>query len=231
MKRFLAPGSLALLTALLAVLFTTGSALAHGHRQVGDYNLTVGFLEEPAYAGLKNGLDLTICDGHHCEYTVTDGQRVISNPLEGAEETLEATVTQGGSDPLPIEIEARFGQPGKYAAYFLPTVEGDYTFTITGTLAGAEINENFTSTKDGFSSVSQIENYPVVNESESQITALEDQVAAAQSSADTARMIGIGGIVAGVIGLLVAAFALARKPRVASLSGSKEDAAVESLRG
>jgi hypothetical protein len=39
---------------------TSGVAVAHDHRESGKYQLTVGFIVEPAYEGLKNGLDLRV---------------------------------------------------------------------------------------------------------------------------------------------------------------------------
>ncbi len=36
---------------------------AHGGREVGEYELTVGFFVEPAYEGEKNGVDLRVVTG------------------------------------------------------------------------------------------------------------------------------------------------------------------------
>src|SRR5437899_4850803 len=80
MKKKLYVGVLGCLVALCALLLTTQSALAHEKRHVGKYTFVVGFLDEPAYANIKNGLDLTICTGDACTYSVPDGQKVVSNP-------------------------------------------------------------------------------------------------------------------------------------------------------
>lgn len=45
---------------LLLLLLAGGAALAHGGRPVGDYRLVIGWLEEPAYEGLKNAVDLRV---------------------------------------------------------------------------------------------------------------------------------------------------------------------------
>ncbi|GHO76080.1 hypothetical protein KSD_38510 [Ktedonobacter sp. SOSP1-85] len=231
MKKKLYVGVLGCLVALCALLLTTQSALAHEKRHVGKYTFVVGFLDEPAYANIKNGLDLTICNGDACTYTVTDGQKVVSNPVENAEQTLKAEVIQGGAQPLALTVEPRYANPGKYAGYFLPTTAGAYTFHIYGTLNGQQIDEKFTSSPNGFGEVEQITAYPAttknVSTSAADTSALAQQVKDAQNSAQVASTLGIAGIVVGVVGMALAAFAFTRKSRV--MQATQEPA--ESLRG
>ena len=52
--------ALALLLAALLIPFTASVASAHGHTEVGDYTLVIGFHNEPAYQGEPNGLDLFV---------------------------------------------------------------------------------------------------------------------------------------------------------------------------
>ena len=52
--------ALALLLAALLIPFTASVASAHGHTTVGDYELVIGFHNEPAYQGEPNGLDLFV---------------------------------------------------------------------------------------------------------------------------------------------------------------------------
>ena len=50
-----------LVAALTAVLsLTVGVALAHEGREVGPYRFVVGWVEEPAYEGFKNGVELQV---------------------------------------------------------------------------------------------------------------------------------------------------------------------------
>ncbi|HEV2526922.1 MAG TPA: hypothetical protein VGT61_00510 [Thermomicrobiales bacterium] len=121
-------------------------ATAHEQRDVADeYSFVVGFLEEPAYAGEQNGLDLRIS-------TLDPTGGVNSEPVEGAEETLTATVSFGELS-MPLEISPVWNTPGSYRAIFFPTTPGDYSFHITGTLGDTEIDETFTSADGEFSSV------------------------------------------------------------------------------
>ena len=60
MQRLFRKLALPFLPLLLLLLLAGGAALAHGGRPVGDYRLVIGWLEEPAYEGLKNAVDLRV---------------------------------------------------------------------------------------------------------------------------------------------------------------------------
>ena len=45
---------------LTALILVTGAVFAHEGREVGEYRFTVGWTEEPAYEGLKNGVDVRV---------------------------------------------------------------------------------------------------------------------------------------------------------------------------
>ncbi|HUG56261.1 MAG TPA: hypothetical protein VMJ92_04210 [Candidatus Limnocylindrales bacterium] len=126
----------ALAVACGSVLATAAPALAHERREVGPYAFVVGFLSEPAFAGVLNGVSLS----------VTDARADPPAPVEGLEETLEVEVFHAGrSEGLPLEFRARFGQRGQYAADFVPTREGIYIFHIIGAIGEMSIDERFES--------------------------------------------------------------------------------------
>ena len=230
MKKHFTLATLALLTALLVLLFTTTSALAHERRHVGQYTFIVGFLDEPAYVNVKNSLDLTICNDADCNSTVQNGTNVLSNPVKDADKTLKVEVSMGGSAPLPLALRPRFRADGKYNAYFQPTKAGDYTFHIFGTLDNNKIDEKFTSRPTGFSAVEKVKTYPS-DDPAAAVTALNNQVQSAQNTATTATTFGIIGTVLGLLGLVVAGFALARRPKLAGASDTSTKAPAESLGG
>src|SRR2546426_1943786 len=122
--------------AVVASSFTinTNVALGHERRNVGPYQFVVGFLNEPAFAGTINGIDVTITD-----------TRANSKPVEGVEKTLNAEVTSGGLRPLPITLVTRFGMPGHYAGFFVPTKDGTYTFRFAGMVESTSVDEKFES--------------------------------------------------------------------------------------
>lgn len=182
-----------LLAASLSVVLLLGlaaTASAHEHREVGEYELTVGFAEEPALINEPNGLSLDVQLGHSDDGT----------PVEGLQETLDAEITYAG-ETKNLELRARFGQPGAYIADVFPTAEGAYTFRIFGTIEGIEIDESFTSGPETFSEV--------VSTSDIAFPATEggtddggsNAASKAQDTADSARTLAIVGIIASVLGL------------------------------
>lgn len=130
---------------LLTIAFTM-SVAAHEHREVADgqYEMTIGFLDEPAYVNLKNGLSLRVVS--------VDGEE----PVEGLADTLTAEVIYGDQS-MELELEPVLNDPGHYRAIFFPTAPGAYTFHITGEIDGNKIDEEFTSGPETFSEVEPIE--------------------------------------------------------------------------
>jgi hypothetical protein len=245
-RRLLRIGALALSLALVCLLLTTSVAAAHERRHVGPYTFIVGFLNEPAYAQQLNSLDLTICRGSTCTYTTNQQNGMsgmnpstgptLANPVVGAEKTLKFEVRFGSSSPLSVPIEARWGQPGKYVAYFMPTHPGTYTFHIFGTLEGLKIDEYFTSGPNTFSDVEVLPTYPAQVSTSSAAPSTSptaDQFQAVESRATLATGLGVAGTLLGLGGLLFALIAWRRAAPSASMgrSGEASPALEERLRG
>jgi hypothetical protein len=213
------------LFALLAFFGVTGVASAHEVRPVGPYTFVVGFLNEPAYVNLQNSLDLTICKGAKCEYTVQDGSRVVANPVNDAEKTLKVEVSFGGNAPLALDIAPRYANPGKYTGYFQPTQTGAYTFHIYGTLEANKIDEKFTSSPNGFGEVETLTAYPAAG---SQATTpananLQSQLLQTQDAANRATTFGVIGGILGLLGIVVAGLVLVRRSTSPSVPQSAKD--------
>ena len=185
---------LAVSISLVLLIALAATASAHENREVGDYELTVGFISEPALINEPNGLDLRVQVG-----TEDDGA-----PVEGLQETLQAEVTYAG-ETKPLELRGRFGQPGAYTSDIFPTAEGAYTFRIFGTIEGMEIDESFTSGPETFGEVESTGDiaFPAVG------TSADDSdsaaVTEAQDAADSARTLAIIGITLSVISLAAVA--------------------------
>jgi hypothetical protein len=174
--------------------FTSNVALGHERRAVGPYTFVVGWINEPSYVGLLNSLDLTV--------TETIGGKAV----EGLDKTLKADLTFGGSSQAqPLALAARFGQPGKYTGYVVPTKVGDYTFHITGTVGTTNIDEKFESGPGRFGSIESTDKlqYPAKVVSNSDLAGRLDQL----------QTLVIAGIVVGALALLVSIGGLAMKPR------------------
>lgn len=190
------------LAALLAVgasmLLMTATVFAHENREVGDYQLTVGFLNEPAIVEEPNGLSLE----------VVRGSGDSSEPVEGLAGSLRAEIIYG-DERLPLEIQPAFGAPGSYTADVIPTETGAYTFHIFGSIEGMEIDESFTGGPDTFSEVASRQTMNFPNQVGS-VGSVETMVSDANDTASTAMLLGLGGLVAGLLGLVLAGVAFAR---------------------
>ena len=186
-------GRAAVLGAVLTLLVGIGAVHAHESRDVGDHTFTVGFLDEPVYAGQKSGLDLRIS---------RDEQ-----PVGGAEASLEAEVTFG-QQTRDLPISPVFGQPGAYRSVFFPTAAGPYSFRIVGELDGEAIDETFTSGPDTFSEVQDTAGgqFPVVYPAPADLARDAEAGAGAASTAIVGVALGAAGMVTGLaaIGLTLA---------------------------
>ena len=147
-------GSIALLA-----LVAPAAALAHEQRDVasGTYHLVVGFVNEPAFVDQQNGLSLRVSKlGAAPATPVASDEAAAGTPVEGLADTLKIEVIFG-DQTMELPLEPEFRDPGAYRAIFFPTAEGDYTFHIFGDIEGTAVDETFTSSPEGFSSVEAIE--------------------------------------------------------------------------
>ncbi len=190
---------------VLAVGATTG-ALAHVEIDVGggQYVMEVGFRDEPAYAGEPNALALSVD-----EYA-TGG----TEPVNDLAATLSAEVSKDGQTMSLTLVPV--GE-GEYEAAFVPTATGDYTFRISGTIGEATVDESVTSGPTTFNSVEPLSAIEFPQPQPDPVQ-LQTAIADANAAATTARTLGVVGIIAGVLGLILGGLALARsrqpKPEV-----------------
>ena len=205
-RRFRGPAYALVFGLLLAALLAPATASAHERRDLlgGKYQVVVGFLDEPAYDGQLNGLSLAVTDKTQ---KTPDGK---DKPVEGLEKTLKAQVLAQGKT-MDLTLQARFGMPGNYAAYFEPTVPGQYIFRVYGQIEGQNVDERFESGPGRFNDVESLAPLQFPAKVGTAPADLQAQLDSAQSRANTALTVGIAGIVLGVLGLAVAAMTLARR--------------------
>ena len=173
---------------------TASPALAHERREVGPYVFVAGFLTEPAFAGAVNGVDLR----------VSDPRTSPATPVEGLQETLRVEVFHAGlTTPLRLSFRARFGQPGAYAADFVPTRAGGYTFRITGTIGDLNVDERFESGPGRFNDVeSQAAlQYPDRVPAGAE---LSESLAEIRSVSEQTRLVALGALLLGAVALALA---------------------------
>lgn len=189
--------------ALLSALLLPVAASAHEHRDVGQYKFVVGFINEPAFEGEQNGIWVSITD------------KTTQTPMENLAETLKAQVIYG-EQQLDLALEPAWNEKGVYTADFYPTAAGDYTFRFFGDINGTAIDETFTSSPEGFSSVQPTTalQFPAKVPA---ATELRSELAAALSMARTATILGGAGLAFGLISLLAALGALRGRRTPAAL--------------
>jgi hypothetical protein len=208
MRRLRRAGLSVLATLVIAAL-STGPALAHETRTVGDIVMTAGWGNEPTYAGYQHPVEVFLSEpaprGEEEGPPISDADievEVFFGP--------EASGTSSG----PLPLEEAFGEPGHFEADMIPTRPGTYTFRFTGTVAGQEIDEVFTSGPDTFSdaglaaSIQFPEQDPTAGELAESIERLSARVDEG-GGGDIARWIAIASV---VIALAALVAALRRRP-------------------
>ena len=220
LKRLTRSLVLAALAALFAPLALPGAALAHEERVVGGkYQLAVGFLNEPPTVDQMNGLDLRVSVPSEND-----------KPAEGLDQTLKAEVIVGGNaKSMPLALEPVEDLPGAYVAHFIPTQEGSYIFHITGSVEGTPVDERFESGPGRFDDVQSAQPLQFPQKLPDGL-AMAGQLRAAQDEADSARLMGIGGLVFGLAGLLAGGIAILRSRRPTPNRPSEEEGETEESR-
>ena len=140
---------------VLLVVLQPLAASAHETREVaGGYEVVVGFIDEPAFVGEKNGLFFEVTNPAAAATPAAGAEEGEHGgaPVLGLADTLQAEVIYG-EETMELELVPSFSQPGAYLGYFFPMAEGDYTFRIFGEIAGNAIDESFTSSPEGFDAV------------------------------------------------------------------------------
>lgn len=195
------PERVALATLIGCYVALSGAAavVAHEEREVGEYVIEIGMIDEPVFLGQKSGLELSVMHS--------------GEPVEGLEESLQAEVIKD-DQRRDLPLSPRFGEPGWYQSFFFPTAEGPYTFHITGTIEGTDIDESFTSSDEGFGEVEALTagQFPVV------FPPLSDLAQQAQGAADAAALVPVAlglGAAGLLIGLVALGVALAGRQREA----------------
>ena len=137
--------------------------------------------------------------------------------VEGLAATLQVEVTHiptGASRVMALH--AVRGDAGHYLADFIPTASGQYSFHITGSIEGVAVDERFESGADTFANVEPATaiQFPERAASAREVEAASrgaietaqqalSMSASAGGAADSARLLGIAGIVVGAAGVVV----------------------------
>jgi hypothetical protein len=200
----------ALMVVAAGGLWGAPAAFAHEQRQVGAYQFTVGWENEPAYVGDQNAVQLFVHDAH-------------GTPIDdiGTPPTLQVQVIFGGQTSPPLDLEPSFdpdtglGTRGEFDAAIIPTAAGNYTFHFYGSLDGQAIDQRFTSGPSTFNAVQD----PTAIEFPAKVPTLPDLAtlagrlsprvdnatslaSASTSRANSAHTLGLVGLILGAAGLV-----------------------------
>ena len=139
-------------TAVAAWLVAPSAALGHTVQHAGPYTLEVGWLSEPTYVGLPNGVSVTVTGVD--DKPVTD---IGPDDLKVVVTTANIPSPDLSFEPVfdPEEME---GPLGEYSAAIEPTAPGDYTFHITGEIHGQKVDVSVTSGDETFDPVRESTN-------------------------------------------------------------------------
>lgn len=114
-----------LLLLLSLTIFSVDLAYAHTRVEIGPYLLIIGWETEPVVVGERNALFFDVSK---------DDQ-----PVEGLESTLVVAILYGGQT-FTGNLQPG-SEPGIYTVEVVPTVRGQYSVQLSGSLEDLEINE------------------------------------------------------------------------------------------
>lgn len=165
----------------------------------GNYDLEYGWFNEPALVGQPNAVIVNITKhGVDADAPVDPNAPAYSVDVSA----LKMEVDYGGQtkvlqlQPLPD------GEPGQYLASFVPTKAGQYTVKFSGKLTGSEgdadvnlsVNPEDVETVDAYA-------FPALPAADTSNT----------NSFGLAGWLGVGGLVAGLIGIGLGVMAITQK--------------------
>ena len=110
-----------IVTILLLLVFTK-DATAHEGREVGKYNLTVGFMEEPAYEGIPNGISVRVTKKDDTEHHGHQEQHDSTHEEHGHAATSDSVEAHGAlfNSALPAGGTFEFIASDNYLGLTIP---------------------------------------------------------------------------------------------------------------
>lgn len=132
-------------TGALCLMPLAASAHQHETFRIGDktYTFTIGSINEPVAVDDKSGVELSVALAHEETGDHADGaEHEEGEPVTGLEQTLKVEVIAGDKKKM-FDLAPAYGEPGSYKAIFIPTVQTTYTYRLTGTINGTQVDIPF----------------------------------------------------------------------------------------
>ncbi len=117
------------LISLIALTLNFQLALAHETVTVGDYEIEIGWVNEPPIVGQQNAIVVNVSN-------TSSGE---AQPVEDVS-SLTVTVSYGGQNKTLTLQPLGEDTPGQFVAPILPSVAGQYTLTLGGKLGDTDVN-------------------------------------------------------------------------------------------
>jgi hypothetical protein len=219
-------------TAVLLAALAAAPASAHTEKKAGRYSFVIGFGTEPAYAGQPNSMQVIISrDGKPATDLGGQLDGLMGHAFYGNKADPKA---ENAMMPLEAHFGDGWGTPGDYRSFFVPSQAGAYTFTLKGKVGSQKVNLAVPSGPETFGDVNDPAKtaLPAVKDPttaqlaqrlDREATRVNGTVAAAtaaqrdaEDAAGQARMLAIGGLLVGAVGLVLGGLALARSRRPAA---------------
>jgi hypothetical protein len=121
--------SIASIVAFLAAVLGFQTAFAHTTIHVGDYDVEIGWVDEPSVVGQRNAIVVNITNTSSPDAEVDISKLTVSVNYGGETKTLELE---------PLSEDAK----NQYIAPILPTLPGQYTVQLRGQLDSTSISED-----------------------------------------------------------------------------------------
>lgn len=178
------------------VLMLSAVVWTHERQVVGPYRLTIGWGDEPAFAGSKNFVSLAVADAAGMPVADINGSLAVEIFF--------------GDQRLTLPLRPAWQRPGEFRAWLLPTRSGTYTFHITGTVKGQPIDTRSTCSEKTFDCVRDVSEmqFPVQDPSAGQLADRVNRALPraerAVDSADRAQKMATAAIAVAVLALAAA---------------------------
>ncbi|HEX2696629.1 MAG TPA: hypothetical protein VHM28_02905 [Anaerolineales bacterium] len=121
--------SIASLIAVIVAVFSFQIALAHTTVHVGDYDVEIGWVDEPAVVGQRNAIVVNVSNTKSTDAIVDVSKLTVTVAYGGQTKTLELQ---------PLSEDSK----NEYIAPILPTIPGQYTVQLRGQLDSTNISED-----------------------------------------------------------------------------------------
>lgn len=186
----------AVLGAIVVALLASSDASAHEISKAGPYRIAIGWLFEPpsgtvTWVGQPNAVQIFVdkpTSGSEIGDPVGDLNKDCDHP------NIQVTVAFGSTTSKPFcpqpayDPDTGLGRQDEYDATLIPTVAGDYTFHVYGTIHGEKVDHTVKSGPDTFDTVGDASTaeFPTAAPALADVAAKVDQVGARAGDALTA---------------------------------------------